>query len=1127
MAEGRGLLAIFTRHATLGNLVMAMMVIGGLYAAPLIRAQFFPDTVVQEVDVSVQWDGAGPEDVDRAIVAVLEPALIGVEGVALTSSRAVEGSARIELEFEPGWDMSRAISDVEAAIASAGDLPENAEEPEISRSAWRDSVADVVISGPVGLDQLGRIADDFVNRLYALGITRLSLSGLAAPEILVEVRMADLVRHDVTLEQISGIVAAAASVSPAGEVSSGAARVRTGSETREPAAIAALLLKALPDGTQLTVGDVAEVRQSGMDRNTAYYVDGNPAVMVRIQRSAAGDAIGMQRSVEEVVAQIRPGLPAGVGVELVRAQAEVIAARLELLLDNAVIGLVLVLALLFLFLNARTALWVAAGIPASLLAAVGLMYLTGMTLNMISLFALILTLGIIVDDAIVVGEHADYRARKLGEPAMLAAERAAARMAAPVVSSTLTTILAFAGLVAIGGRFGDMIADIPMTVILVLTASLVECFLVLPSHMAHALTRTARRNWYDLPSKWVNRGLDWLVAHLLRPLTRWVLLLRYPVLAATLAMLAWSASALMTGKVTWRFFDAPEQGSVAGNFAMLAGATREDTVRVMGMVAAAVDRVAAEYEAEYGTSPVTHVMTMVGSNSGRPLPGADTKDADLLGAVQIELIPPDFRPYSSAEFINALQAAIPGDPRLETISFRGFMHGPGGDAISVRMTGAEAQRLKDAAEALKLRLSAFPEVSALEDSMSYDKDEMALRLTAQGEALGFTTEGLARELRQRLGGIEAATFAVGTRMAEIRVELPEDERRGDFLDRMMMRTSSGTWVPLGDIVTVGSDAGFSIIRRENGERMILVTGDIGADDPARAAEIARRIEVEIMPAIAADYGISFETTGLAEQERDFLGEAAIGFALAMTGIYMVLAWVFASWVRPFVVMSVIPFGLVGAVWGHNLWDLPMSMFSIVGLIGMSGIIINDSIVLISTIDEYRKDRGLRPAVIDAVCNRFRPVLLTTATTVLGLAPLLYERSSEALFLKPTVVTLAYGLGFGMVVVLLVVPAVLGIGEDIGRARTGFRRARRAPGLRKPLRLGIGLAVLSFLVTLLPATLPSALGVGLPGWWPVAATLTGALGWYVLGLLAAVLIAGAISLATRSPASRPPHPGQAA
>lgn len=1119
---GRGVLALFVRHATLASLLLAIMLVAGLYAAPRLRAQFFPDTVIHEIDVSVRWDGAGAEDVDQAIIAVLEPSLLSIEGIEQINARAVEGRATIEMEFEPGTDMSRATSDVETAIAGAGDLPEDAEDPEIIRSAWRDRVADVVITGPVGLDQLGRIADELVNRLYAQGITRLGVSGIAAPETRIEVDMLDLVRHDLALQDIASAAAAAAAATPAGDVASGAARVRTGSETRDPAGVAELPIRVLPDGTVLRIGDVAQVRSAGLDEDMAYYVGRDPAVMISVQRSASGDAIGIQRDLERVVEDLRERLPEGTQITLVRARAELISARLQLLLDNALTGLGLVLALLFLFLNARTAFWVAVGIPASLLTAVALMYAFGMTLNMISLFALILTLGIIVDDAIVVGEHADYRARKLGEPAVLAAERAARRMAAPVLSSTLTTIIAFAGLLAVGGRFGNLILDIPLTVILVLTASLIECFLVLPNHMAHALTREARRHWYDLPSKLVNRGLDWLIARLLRPVIRTVIALRYPVLAATVAGLAWSASTLISGTVPWRFFDAPEQGGAAGNFAMLPGATRADTLRVMRQMQDAVDEVAARYEAQYGQNPITHAMGMVGGNFGRPLPGADTRDPDLLGAIQVELIDPDLRPYSSFQLVADLQKAMPADPQLETVSFRGFRSGPGGDAISVRMTGADAQQLKAAAEALIRRLGQFPEVTALEDSMPYDKTEIALELTPQGRALGFTTQALASELRRRLGGIEAASFAVGPRTGAIRVELPEDWRRGDFLDRMMMRTSAGQWVPLADIVTLDQRAGFSTIRRENGERMILVTGDIAGDDPARAADIARQLQSQIVPQIASEYGISFEVTGLAEQEREFLGEAAIGFLLALAGIYGVLAWIFASWTRPMVVMAVIPFGLIGAVWGHARWGLPLSMFSVVGLIGMSGIIINDSIVLISTIDEYARDRGLRPAIVDAVCNRFRPVLLTTLTTVLGLTPLLYERSSQALFLKPTVVTLAYGLGFGMVIVLLVVPAALGIGSDIGQARRGLRRARRSRALGPAMRVGIVAAALAFVATLPPATLLPALGIALPGWWPVAGSAGQALAWYLVGVLAAVLLAAVVSrwAGSRSVAARP-------
>lgn len=1109
MADRRGILSLFVRHATLANLVLAVMVVAGLYSAPRLRAQFFPDTVIQQIQVSVRWDGAGADDVDRSVVAVLEPALMGVEGVALTSSQASQGSARITLEFEPGWDMSRAVGEVETAVAGAGNLPDGAETPEVSRRAWRDQVADVVIAGPVGLDQLGRIADDLTNRLYARGVTRLSVAGMAAPETLVELGMADLVRHDVTLDQIAQVIAAASAPIPAGDVASGTSRVRTGGQARSPAEIGALVLRAQPDGSLLTLSDVARISDTGIDRGVAYFSGTDPALVISVQRSASGDAIGLQREVEEAVAQMAPSLPQGVTAELVRTRAEQISARLALLLDNAILGLALVVGLLFLFLNARTAIWVAAGIPAALLAAVALMYAAGMTLNMISLFALILTLGIIVDDAIVVGEHADFRARKLGEPPKVAAERAAARMASPVIASTLTTIIAFGGLVLIGGRFGTMVADIPLTVILVLAASLVECFLILPNHMAHALAHRARDAWYDRPSIVVNRLLDRFVARVLRPLTRLVLVARYPVLALLMVAFSWASVQLMTGAVPWRFFDAPEQGSVTGNVAMLEGADRADTLRVMGLVQDAVAGVAARYQDEYGINPVTHVLAQVGGNAGRPLPGAETKDADLLGAIQIELIDPDFRPYSSFEFVSALQEAMPADPRLETVSFRGGRSGPGGDAISVRMSGAGAQQLKAAAEALKARLAEAPEVSALEDSLDYDKDEQALRLTPQGEALGFTTDALARDLRQRLGGIEAATWPEGPRTGAVTVRLDEDDRRDDFLDRMLMRSPSGAWVPLADIVTVSSEAGFSVVRRENGERVITVTGDISGDDPARAAAITADLQTRLLPQIAAEFGITYEETGLAQQEREFLGEALTGFALALTGIYMVLAWIFASWSRPLVVMSVIPFGIIGAVWGHAAWGLPMSLFSVVGLIGMSGIIINDSIVLISTVDDYARTRGLRPAIMDAVADRFRPVLLTTATTVLGLTPLLYERSSQALFLMPTVVTLAFGLAFGMVLVLIVVPAVLAVGSDLGRARRAFRRSLRKGRIRRPMR-GVALAAgVAMLVVMGPVTLAPALGLALPAWLPVAASAGAALAVFAVLLAAILVVAGLV------------------
>jgi multidrug efflux pump subunit AcrB len=1097
-----GIIGYFARHRTIANILLVIMILAGLVAATRIRAQYFPDVVISEVNVQVTWEGAGAEDVDRAIVQVLEPALLAVEGVTDISSTAREGSARMTLEFEPGIDLMQAAEDVQAAVDSVNNLPEEAETPEVRRAQWRDRVTDVVITGPVGVDQLARFADEFVARLFQAGITRTTINGLADPQTLIEVPSVALMRHDVTMAEIADAISMAVQTRPAGEVGDGSARVRTGSERRSAAEIAAIPLRSQPDGTKLTVGDIAVIRVESADRGRAAFVGGNPAMTVRVDRSAEGDAIRMQAQVRAVAEEMQLSLPKGVSVDLVRTRAEQISDRLSLLLDNGLTGLGLVVLLLFLFLNARTALWVAAGIPVSMLAAVAAMYASGLTINMISLFALIIMLGIVVDDAIVVGEHADFRARVLKEDPAMAAEMGAVRMAQPVIASTLTTIIAFFGLVAIGGRFGDMIADIPFTVIAVLAASLVECFLILPNHMAHAIAKARDEKWYDWPSRQVNRGMAWFQERAMKPLMRMVIVARYPVLAAALAMLAFQAGLYIRGDVPFRFFNAPEQSSVTGNFSMLPGATRDDSMAMMRELQRAADALGARYEAEHGVNPVTFAMAEIGGSGGRGLASADGKDADLLGSISLELVSPDERPYSSFAFVAALEQEVRSHPLLEELSFRGGRFGPGGDALSIDLYGASSAELKAAAEALKTRLGSFPEASALEDSLAYDKEELILNLTPMGQAMGLSIDSLGRTLRDRLNGIEAATYPEGPRSAAIRVELPAGELTADFLERTQIRTGPGAYVPLADVVTVERLAGFSTIRRENGLRIVTVSGDLAEDNPARAAEIQAEIRDVILPALSQDFAVETRQGGLVEQEREFLGDAGTALILCLTGIYICLAWIFASWSRPLVVMSVIPFGLIGAIWGHYVWDVPLSMFSIVGLIGMSGIIINDSIVLVSTIDEYSKKRGLFPAIVDGVADRLRPVLLTTLTTVLGLAPLLYESSSQASFLKPTVITLVYGLAFGMVLVLLVVPALMAVQADVGRMLRSLRRGAAEARMRLPL--GVAAAGMAGLFALFmgPVVTGGAMAPLLPG---LSATPM-ALGAFVLasGLVAVVV-----------------------
>lgn len=1033
------------RHRTAANLLLALMLIAGLAAGTQIRTQFFPDFVREEVDVDISWPGAGPDDLDRSVVEILGPQLLAINGVDEATSVSREGRASINLEFEDGWDMGQATDEVKAAVDQArSSLPEGIEEPVVSRGVYRDRVTDVVIYGPVDIDQLARFAEDLQTVLFRNGVTRVSIQGLANPIIRINVGESMLVRHDLTLREIADVVSAEMETTPAGDVSGSGARLRTGQTRRSEQELGEIVLKAPSQGEKLQLRTVADIVTEGVESGRAYYHKGMPAVVLRVDRSAQGDTISIQRDVERMTAEFQETLPEGVVVQLTRTRSQNIIDRMNILIENGLFGLSLVVAFLFLFLSARTAFWVAAGIPVAMMATIGLMYAFGLTLNMVSVFALIICLGIVVDDAIVVGEHADSLHRR-GYPPAEAASLAARRMTAPVFSASITTLIAFVGLIAIGGRFGTLIADIPFTVAVVLIASLVECFLILPAHMNHALSASKKQRWYDMPNRVFNRGFVWFRENVFRRFIGWILTVRYPVLGFGVMVLLLSLTLFVDGSVRWRFFNAPERSVVSASIAMMPGAERDDTKSMIAELERALDVVNARYAEEYGEAPVQFALSTVGGTAGRGLRGADSKDVDQLGGISIELIDPDLRPYSAFQFIGEWRKEINQPPLLETLALRGERSGPGGDAIDVRLYGSSTENLKAAAESLKQALAPLDGVSALEDTLAYDKPELSLTLTPKGEALGFTTDDVARILRNRLEGIEVAEFPVGRRTAKVKVLMPDEETDASFLYTTRIRTSAGTYVSLSEIVQVDSSYGFASVRRSDGLRTLSVSGDVSEDDPEAAARVTSLLENELLPQLAAEFDVESEMSGLAEQERSFLSDAMIGFGLCLAGIYLTLCWIFESWTRPLMIMIIIPFGSIGMLWGHYIHGVPLSMFSVVGFIGMSGIIINDSIVLVTTIDEHARNHPFRQALINGVCDRLRAVVLTTATTVFGLAPLLFETSRQAQFLKPTVITLSYGLGVGLFLVILLVPALLAVQRDFGQSVSSGRRLLKAKG----------------------------------------------------------------------------------
>ncbi|GGB35206.1 acriflavin resistance protein [Roseibium aquae] len=1045
------LLDYMVRHRTAANLLLALMLLGGIAAGLNIRTQYFPDFVREEVDVTVTWPGAGPEDMDRAIVEILGPRLLAVNGVTEASSRAREGRADLEIEFEDGWDMSQATDEVKAAVDQVrSSLPEGIDEPTVRRSVYRDRVTNVVFYGPVAVDQLAQFAEELQTRLFRAGITQVTITGTADPLMRIDVPEVMLIRHDLTLRDIADAVRGDMESLPAGDVGASGTRLRTGINRRSERDLGDIVVKAQADGDKLHIRDIARIDTEGVESGRAYYHKGLPAVLLRVDRDADGDTIGIQRQVETIVAGLQETLPEGVVVQLTQTRSQNIIDRLDILIENGLWGLVLVLAFLFLFLSARTAFWVAAGIPVAMAATIGMMYLGGLTLNMVSLFALIICLGIVVDDAIVVGEHADALARKGYSPTD-AASLAARRMTVPVFSASITTVIAFAGLVLVDGWFGRLISDIPFTVAAVLVASLIESFLILPAHMRHALQAGQKERWYDWPNRQFNKGFRWFRETVFRRFIALVVQGRYPALGLAVMALLVSLSLFLDGTVKWRFFNSPERGVIAANIAMMPGATRADTRAMVAEMERALEVVNQRFAEEHGLAPVKFALATVGDTAGRGLQVADSKDVDQLGGLSIELIDPDLRPYSAFEFIGEWRKEIRRPPMLETLALRGERSGGGGDAIDVRLYGATTEQLKAAAETLKQGLSQLPGVSALEDTMAFDKPELTLELTPKGDALGFTTQDVAQVLRDRLEGIEVAEFPVGRRTATVKVGLPEEALTPAFVRETLIRGPSGAYVALGEIVTITSSFGFASIIRENGLRTLRVSGDVAQEDPDAASFVRTVLETELLPQLAAQFDVQSELAGLAEQEDTFLTEASLGFMLCLAGIYLTLCWVFASWTRPLVIMVIIPFGMIGMIWGHYLHGIPLSMFSIVGFIGMAGIIINDSIVLVTTIDGHAERRPFHEALIDGVCDRFRAVVLTSATTVFGLAPLLFETSRQAQFLLPTVVTLAYGLGVGLFIVLLVTPALLAVQQDFGKSvASGRRLASHGRRRRRPL-----------------------------------------------------------------------------
>lgn len=1014
-----GLIGLFARHRVAANMLMLLMLLSGVWALQKLNTQFMPSFDLNFVTVRVLWPGAGAEDVETGITVPLEQALRTVDSLKLLTSTSAIGVAAISLEFYPKTDMTLALEQVKDLVAQQRNLPETAQEPIITRVIRYEDIGRMLVTGPADLRELRPVVRRIEQELLARGIARVVLNGLPKEEVAIQVPTARLLELGMSLDAIADQVARISRDLPAGMAGRDdvAHQLRSLDQRRTLQGFAEIPLRGDTQHGLLALGDVASIARRPREGQQLIFHDGKPAVEIQLQRSESADALDSARIVADWMNEGRPHLPAGIEIKLFDQSWELIAERIDLLLSNGLGGLVLVLGMLYLFLSGRLAGRVALTIPVSFTAALAVLWLVGGTINMISLFGLIMALGMIVDNAIVVSEHA-HTLHQRGVSTQHAAEEAAHRMFAPVMSSSITTVAAFIPLMLIGGIIGQIMFDIPLVVVCVILATLVITFLILPAQLG----KTLRMMDGYVPGPFRLRfdaAFDHFRDHHFRRAVHWSVQHRAVTLSGTLALLILSLGLLAGGRLGFTFFPSPDSTILYANVSFVAGTPPQRVERFVDDVQRALWDTDAQFGGGIVQTAVPRLRSVVGVGPGTERSG------DAFGAVLVELTSPDRREVSNAEFIRAWQGRLPRVPGLETFAVGARIGGPPGRDLEIRLTGSDAASLKAAALDLTEVLNDYAGVSAVEDDMPFGREQLIYRLSAEGRAAGLTVDAVGRQLRAAFDGRLAQIYQDGLDEIEVRVVLPDGERhRMASLERFAIMLPDGRGLPLGTVAELVSRQGFEALRHADGLLAVNVFGDV---DRAQnnAGRVIASLQESVLPQLVARYGIDFSFQGRAADQAETIGDMQMGLVFALLMIYVTLAWVFGSYGWPLVVMAIIPFGLLGAVVGHWVMGMELTILSLFGLFGLTGIVVNNSIILVSFYQTLREEgMDTDTAIVEASCQRLRAVLLTSLTTIVGLVPLLFERSLQAQFLIPMAISLVFGLAFATGLVLGVIPALL-------------------------------------------------------------------------------------------------------
>ncbi len=1014
----RGPLTWMAKNHVAANLLMLFLLLGGLAMLGNMKREVFPDISADEVNISISYPGASPSEVVDGVVLVTEDAVSGLEWTKKITSTAKEGSATITVELVEGTDRQQALQDYKAEIDRISTYPDEAEDPIVSLSSRKRSVVDISLYGDLSETQVRYYGEELKQALLdSDGITSVAYANnVKDHEIHIQIDEKNLRKYGLTLNTVASRLSDESLNLPLGTIDTrqGEMVLRMQDKKYTAKEFENLPVVSSPESGTVYLKDIAKIFDGFEDDDIAETFNGQESVTVRVYRVGSETPDGISEAVKKVIAGFEKRVPDNVKIAVWDDDSELLANRMKLLLRNAIQGLVLVIIVLALFMELRLAMWVAMGIPVSILGSIIFLPMLGVSINMISSFAFILALGIVVDDAIVVGENI-YAHRMMGKSRLNAAVDGVHEVMTSVTFSMLTTVTAFVPLLFIEGRLKFLMSVMPMVVISVLAISLVESFFILPAHLN---SRERERKTAHRMREVFKKGLDYLITGPYQKSVRVMLEYRYITFAVFVSMLIIVFGLVKSGHVKFRFMPEVERDVIRIAVTLPAGSPITSTKRALTALEETAKATDEQLKKEYGSDESFIEYLQTGTQSSG------------VARLAVALKPVEERPFSTKVFENTMKKNQPRIPGISSVTYNSLGMSFGAN-INVRFAHPDEAVLMEISDKMRAKLAGYSGISDIEDSFDEGKRELSFSVNSFGRSLGLTSDDVARQVRGAFYGVEAVKFQRGLNEVTVRVEYPDKDRKDtDNLMNMFIRTSDGREYPFYSVADMTETRGLASIIRTDRKQVVNVTAS--ADKRANPAEVMRDLESSILPQLMAEYpGLTWKYEGEEEQKQESrkgLGKVMPLIALIM---YSMLAIPFRSYIQPVIVMLAIPFGLVGAVLGHMILGLPISMMSVFGMVAVAGVVVNDSIVMVSFINQSARDkRHISPEiVIGAGMRRFRPILMTSLTTFFGLAPMILEKSTHAQILIPMAVSLAFGVLFTTFIALCFVPVVYMMLED--------------------------------------------------------------------------------------------------